>query len=197
MQLEAATGSHLVQFVEACYEAHVVQFSLFNHRQSQVVCCAGFVKLLVKPKHGTILGATIVGSEAGNMISEITVAMHASMKLGALAAVIHPYPTKVISHHCCCKDFYSPFYGQIVPVLQERTSTPCTQDVALVSETVCSLCLNMVTAGHCVTYMLRKVAACRASVACSTCMSFINFHSIWVLSGAGRHKHVNCIGWGY
>ncbi|KAL3134584.1 class-I pyridine nucleotide-disulfide oxidoreductase [Trebouxia sp. C0009 RCD-2024] len=54
----------------------------------------GFVKLLVKPKHGTILGATIVGSEAGNMISEITVAMHASMKLGALAAVIHPYPTK-------------------------------------------------------------------------------------------------------
>ncbi|DBB17537.1 hypothetical protein WJX82_003846 [Trebouxia sp. C0006] len=54
----------------------------------------GFVKLLVKPKCGTILGATIVGGEAGNMISEVTVAMQAGMKLGALAAVIHPYPTK-------------------------------------------------------------------------------------------------------
>ncbi len=53
------------------------------------------MKLLVKPKCGTILGATIVGGEAGNMISEITVAMQAGMKLGPLAAVIHPYPTKV------------------------------------------------------------------------------------------------------
>ena len=64
-----------------------LSLSLFWH--------AGFVKLLVKPKCGTILGATIVGGEAGNMISEITVAMQAGMKLGALAAVIHPYPTKV------------------------------------------------------------------------------------------------------
>ena len=57
------------------------------------------MKLLVKPKCGTILGATIVGGEAGNMVSEITVAMQAGMKLGALAAVIHPYPTKVTHSH--------------------------------------------------------------------------------------------------
>ena len=68
-----------------------LSLSLFWH--------AGFVKLLVKPKCGTILGATIVGVEAGNMISEITVAMQAGMKLGALAAVIHPYPTKVTHSH--------------------------------------------------------------------------------------------------
>ena len=40
-----------------------------------------------------ILGATIVGSHAGNMISEISVAMQAGMGLGKLASVIHPYPT--------------------------------------------------------------------------------------------------------
>ena len=42
-----------------------------------------------------ILGATIVAPDAGNLISEITVAMKAGMGLGALAAVIHPYPTQV------------------------------------------------------------------------------------------------------
>jgi len=41
------------------------------------------------------LGATIVGPDAGNMISEITVAMRAGMGLGALASVIHPYHTQV------------------------------------------------------------------------------------------------------
>lgn len=84
---------------------HSMQDSNLNSRRCPqiVLLClslllvwhAGFVKLLVKPKCGTILGATIVGGEAGNMISEVTVAMQAGMKLGALAAVIHPYPTKV------------------------------------------------------------------------------------------------------
>ena len=32
--------------------------------------------------------------DAGNLISEITVAMKAGMGLGALATVIHPYPTQ-------------------------------------------------------------------------------------------------------
>jgi len=55
----------------------------------------GFVKLLTAVKGDAILGATIVGKDAGNMISEITVAMQAHMGLGALASVIHPYPTQV------------------------------------------------------------------------------------------------------
>eukprot|EP00977_Amphora_coffeiformis_P014618 scaffold4133_cov146-Amphora_coffeaeformis.AAC.2 len=41
----------------------------------------------------TILGASIVGEGAGNMISEITLAMKSGTGLGALANVIHPYPT--------------------------------------------------------------------------------------------------------
>ena len=53
----------------------------------------GFVKVHVKKGTDQILGATIVGSHAGDMISEITVAMQSEMGLGKLANVIHPYPT--------------------------------------------------------------------------------------------------------
>ncbi|MBW2573159.1 MAG: FAD-containing oxidoreductase [Deltaproteobacteria bacterium] len=53
----------------------------------------GYVKIHVKKGTDRILGATIVGSHAGDMISEITVAMQSGMGLGKLANVIHPYPT--------------------------------------------------------------------------------------------------------
>ena len=53
----------------------------------------GFVKIHVKKGTDQILGATIVGGHAGDMISEITVAIQSGMGLGKLANVIHPYPT--------------------------------------------------------------------------------------------------------
>jgi len=53
----------------------------------------GFVKIHVEKGKDKILGATIVGGHAGDMISEITVAMQGGMGLGRLAGVIHPYPT--------------------------------------------------------------------------------------------------------
>ncbi len=53
----------------------------------------GYVKIHVAKGKDQILGATIVGSHAGDMISEITVAMQGGMGLGQLAGVIHPYPT--------------------------------------------------------------------------------------------------------
>ncbi|MGE3805542.1 MAG: mercuric reductase [Gemmataceae bacterium] len=53
----------------------------------------GFVKIVASPK-GKILGATIVGSHAGDMISEITVAMIGNVGLGTIAKTIHPYPTE-------------------------------------------------------------------------------------------------------
>ncbi len=54
---------------------------------------SGMVRIRVEEKSDRILGATIVGKGAGNMISEITVAMQANMGLSALASCIHPYPT--------------------------------------------------------------------------------------------------------
>ena len=53
----------------------------------------GFVKIHVKKGSDKILGATIVGRHAGELISEVTVAMSGNLGLGHLATVIHPYPT--------------------------------------------------------------------------------------------------------
>lgn len=53
----------------------------------------GIVRFRVDAKTDKILGASIVGTNAGNMIGEVTLAMQSDTGLGALAAVIHPYPT--------------------------------------------------------------------------------------------------------
>jgi pyruvate/2-oxoglutarate dehydrogenase complex dihydrolipoamide dehydrogenase (E3) component len=54
----------------------------------------GFVKVHVKKGTDHILGATIVARHAGDMISEITLAMVGKLGLKTLANVIHPYPTQ-------------------------------------------------------------------------------------------------------
>lgn len=54
----------------------------------------GFVKIHTRERTDEILGATIVGSHAGEMISELTLAIVAGVGLGKLATVIHPYPTQ-------------------------------------------------------------------------------------------------------
>ena len=53
----------------------------------------GFVRVHVKKGSDRILGATLVGPHAGDLVSEISVAMAGEVGLGALANVIHPYPT--------------------------------------------------------------------------------------------------------
>ena len=54
----------------------------------------GFVKLLLRAGSDEILGATIVSTHAGEMISEVTTAIVNKIGLGKLASVIHPYPTQ-------------------------------------------------------------------------------------------------------
>jgi pyruvate/2-oxoglutarate dehydrogenase complex dihydrolipoamide dehydrogenase (E3) component len=54
----------------------------------------GFVRVLVKRGTDKILGATIVAAHAGDMISELTLAMVAGQGLGTIARTIHPYPTQ-------------------------------------------------------------------------------------------------------
>ena len=53
---------------------------------------AGFVKVLTMPGRDRILGATIVGARAGDMLSEFTLAMRHNLGLKAIFATIHPYP---------------------------------------------------------------------------------------------------------
>ncbi len=75
----------------------------------------GFVKIHVKKGSDQILGATIVGSHAGDMISEITVAMQSGMGLGKLASVIHPYPTAAEAIRQC-GDAYN--RGRLTPTVR-------------------------------------------------------------------------------
>ena len=54
----------------------------------------GFVKILVRRGSDRIVGATIVAAHAGEMISEVTLAIVGKLGLRALLGVIHPYPTQ-------------------------------------------------------------------------------------------------------
>jgi len=53
----------------------------------------GFVKITCKAGTDEILGATVVGPNAGDLISELSVALQNNIGLRHLAATIHPYPT--------------------------------------------------------------------------------------------------------
>jgi pyruvate/2-oxoglutarate dehydrogenase complex dihydrolipoamide dehydrogenase (E3) component len=53
----------------------------------------GFVKVLTPPGKDRILGATIVGPEAGNLVAEFVLAMKHGLGLNKLLGTIHIYPT--------------------------------------------------------------------------------------------------------
>jgi pyruvate/2-oxoglutarate dehydrogenase complex dihydrolipoamide dehydrogenase (E3) component len=54
----------------------------------------GFVKIHTQKGTDKIVGATIVAENAGDLISEITVAMKNKIGLSAIGSTIHPYPTQ-------------------------------------------------------------------------------------------------------
>jgi len=54
----------------------------------------GFVKVHTKKGTDEIVGATIVAENAGDMISELTVAITNKVGLSKIAGTIHPYPTQ-------------------------------------------------------------------------------------------------------
>ncbi len=53
----------------------------------------GFVKVLTVPGRDRILGATIVGEHAGELIAEFTLAMRHGLGLGKILGTVHAYPT--------------------------------------------------------------------------------------------------------
>lgn len=54
----------------------------------------GFLKLLIDPGKGRILGASLIAAHAGEMISEITLAIVQGLSVTKLGEAIHPYPTQ-------------------------------------------------------------------------------------------------------
>ena len=57
----------------------------------------GLVKVFAN-KRGKILGASILGANAGEMIAEYALAMKVNAKLCTISATIHPYPTYALGN---------------------------------------------------------------------------------------------------
>ena len=54
----------------------------------------GFCRIHLRQGSDTIVGATIVAPNAGDMISEVTLCMTNDLGLGAIGKTMHPYPTQ-------------------------------------------------------------------------------------------------------
>lgn len=61
----------------------------------------GYCKIIARKGDGEILGATIVGYGAGNMIAEVTLAILSKTKANQLAAIICAYPTSAEAITAC------------------------------------------------------------------------------------------------
>ncbi|MEQ1878585.1 MAG: dihydrolipoyl dehydrogenase [Bdellovibrionia bacterium] len=64
-----------------------------NGRAVSVMSTDGFVKIIADGKTNIVLGVTIVGPEASNMISEAALAIEMGARLEDIALTIHPHPT--------------------------------------------------------------------------------------------------------
>ncbi|MFN8646989.1 MAG: mercuric reductase [Gemmatimonadales bacterium] len=54
----------------------------------------GFAKFILARGSDRILGATLVGADAGDLIGEVALAMTNGLGLGAIGRTMHPYPTR-------------------------------------------------------------------------------------------------------
>jgi pyruvate/2-oxoglutarate dehydrogenase complex dihydrolipoamide dehydrogenase (E3) component len=54
----------------------------------------GFLRIHSQKRSGRILGATVVGRHAGEIIGELVLAIGKKMRVADLSALIHPYPTQ-------------------------------------------------------------------------------------------------------
>jgi pyruvate/2-oxoglutarate dehydrogenase complex dihydrolipoamide dehydrogenase (E3) component len=67
---------------------------------------AGEAKLLVRK--GRLVGATLLGPRAGELIHELALAMQAKIPVSRIAATIHAYPTLAQIHRRAVNTAYSP-----------------------------------------------------------------------------------------
>lgn len=93
---------------EAIAEGYNVKLGRFDFRNNGRALCQGsrdgFVKVVVDEKTGIILGAQILGANASELISEITLAITLNAKAQDLANMIHPHPTLSEAIMEACRD---------------------------------------------------------------------------------------------
>ncbi|MFW6060933.1 MAG: mercuric reductase [Phycisphaeraceae bacterium] len=81
---------------------------------------AGLLKVHTRKGKDAIFGATLVARHAGETISELTLAMNAGVGLGALAKVIHPYPTQAEAIRKAADGFNR---GRLTPTVKQVFET--------------------------------------------------------------------------
>jgi len=65
----------------------------------------GFVKVLTVPGRDTILGVTIVGEHAGDLLAEYVLAMKHGLGLNKILGTIHTYPTLAEANKCAAGEW--------------------------------------------------------------------------------------------
>lgn len=74
-----------------------VKIGRFDFRNNGRALChgerEGFVKVITDKETGIVLGAGIIGHNASELISELTLAVSVGIKADVLADLIHPHPT--------------------------------------------------------------------------------------------------------
>jgi pyruvate/2-oxoglutarate dehydrogenase complex dihydrolipoamide dehydrogenase (E3) component len=77
---------------EANYKVYRFPYDMMDRALSEDAT-DGLIKIFARPFNGKILGATIYGKQAGDMIGEYALAMRNGVTLRNIADTIHPYPT--------------------------------------------------------------------------------------------------------
>jgi pyruvate/2-oxoglutarate dehydrogenase complex dihydrolipoamide dehydrogenase (E3) component len=78
-----------------------------NDRAVATGVTAGLVKVITTPR-GRILGASILGAHAGELILPWCLAIQNKLKIGAMAQVVAPYPTLSEASKRAAGSFYTP-----------------------------------------------------------------------------------------
>ena len=90
----ARLGLNEQQAAEQDKKVRVVRYDLAESDRALTDGSArGFVKVLTPLDGDRILGATIVGSHAGEILAELTLAMRHGIGLKGIMGTVHPYPT--------------------------------------------------------------------------------------------------------
>jgi len=104
----ASVGLSEAEARETHGQIQVLRWPFAENDRAQVECdTRGMVKVIITPK-GRILGATIVGGHAGELIQIWCLAIQQKLKISAMAGVVLPYPTLGEANKRAAGGYYTP-----------------------------------------------------------------------------------------
>ena len=93
LKRRGVTGETMLQILETRLDNVVYHLGFANTRAaSRQMVTHGHIKVITA-KNGRILGATLVGAHAGELISTWTLALSQGLNIRAMTGIVVPYPT--------------------------------------------------------------------------------------------------------